>query len=333
MQKLFHKWQLRPKLKLIKTFQTVITNDLDLAKTILNSGGVIGIPTETVYGLAGNAMDRDSIASIFRIKNRPYFNPLIAHIGKIEQLKSLCSNIPEEAQELIDAFWPGPLTLVLPKKKSVPDILTSGLNKVAVRMPSHPMTLELLKSIKYPLAAPSANPYKYVSPTCAQHVKNQIGGSIPLILDGGQCEIGLESTIIGFEDNMAVIYRLGGLAIESIEEVLRKPLVLKTRSDNYVLPGQEKRHYSPGKKIVLIPFEGTLPSIVNPDVLITWKPNKSSHNSLSLDGSEISGASRVFSILRELDNSKIRKIYIECAPEKGLGKAINDRLERAAYPF
>ena len=311
----------------------MITDDLDLAKNILNSGGVIAIPTETVYGLAGNAMDTDCIASIFRIKNRPYFNPLIAHIGKIEQLKSLCSTVPKEAQELIDAFWPGPLTLVLPKKKSVPDLLTSGLDKVAVRMPSHPLTLALLKSIKYPLAAPSANPYRYVSPTCAKHVEKQIGGDIPLILDGGQCEIGLESTIIGFEDNAVVIHRLGGLAIERIEEVLKKPLVIKTKSNSSILPGQEKRHYSPGKEIILIPFAGTLPSIVSPDVLITWKPDESSDNSLSLDGSEISGASRVFSILRELDNPKIGRIYIELAPEKGLGKAINDRLERAAYPF
>ena len=147
MQKKIYKWKHRPEFKLIKTFQTVITDDLDLAKNILNSGGVIAIPTETVYGLAGNAMDTNSIASIFRIKNRPYFNPLIAHIGEIEQLKSLCNTIPVEAQKLIDAFWPGPLTLVLSKKKSVPNLLTSGLDKVAVRMPSHPLTLKLLKSI------------------------------------------------------------------------------------------------------------------------------------------------------------------------------------------
>jgi len=333
LQKKIYKWKHRPEFKLIKTFQTVITDDLDLAKNILNSGGVIAIPTETVYGLAGNAMDTNSIASIFRIKNRPYFNPLIAHIGEIEQLKSLCDTIPVEAQKLIDAFWPGPLTLVLSKKKSVPNLLTSGLDKVAVRMPSHPLTLKLLKSIKYPLAAPSANPYKYVSPTSAQHVESQLGSAIPLILDGGQCKIGLESTIIGFEDNDVVIYRLGGLAIESIEEVLKKPIAIKIKSESDMLPGQEKKHYSPGKKIVLIPFAGALPSLVSPDVLITWKPQESSHKSISLDGSDISGASRIFSLLRELDNPQIGKIFIELAPEKGLGKAINDRLMRAAYPF
>ena len=310
----------------------MISTDLNLAINLLNSGEIIAIPTETVYGLAGNALNENALIKIFKAKKRPYLNPLITHIGRISQLSNLCKDIPNEAWVLIDVFWPGPLTLLLPKINSIPDLLTSGLEHLAVRMPSHPMALQLLKSIDYPLAAPSANPYKYVSPTSAQHVADQLENIIPLILDGGDCDIGLESTIIGFENNEVIVHRLGGITIEEIERTLKKSVILFETNDSHKYPGQNKKHYSPNKRITLIPFGSDLPRIHEEDTLISWLPSSMSTDSISADGTDISGASRLFSLLRDLDKKETRKIYIEKAPNIGLGEAINDRLKRAAYP-
>jgi L-threonylcarbamoyladenylate synthase len=184
--------------------------DIERAAAFLRKGQLVAIPTETVYGLAGNALDLKSVSSIFETKNRPSFDPLILHVASLEQVSPFVSEFPEKLKCLAEAFWPGPLTVLLPRKASVPDLVTSGLDRVAVRVPNHPLTLALLAQLDFPLAAPSANPFGYISPTQAAHVAAQLGSQVPYILDGGACAVGLESTIVGMEVEQVVIYRLGG---------------------------------------------------------------------------------------------------------------------------
>ncbi|MFZ4635519.1 MAG: L-threonylcarbamoyladenylate synthase, partial [Saprospiraceae bacterium] len=189
---------------------TKIGSDLSRAVHLLNDGYLVGIPTETVYGLAGNALNPAAVASIFEAKNRPSFDPLIVHISDATELTRYALTLPEAARRLASLFWPGPLTLLLPRRAVIPDLVTSGLDRVALRVPAHEMALQLLQALDFPLAAPSANPFGYVSPTTAQHVVDQLGGRIPYVLDGGACAVGLESTIVGFEADGVVVYRLGG---------------------------------------------------------------------------------------------------------------------------
>lgn len=184
-----------------------ISSDINKAKTILESGELVAIPTETVYGLAANIYDENAIKKIFTTKKRPYFNPLIVHIYSMQQMEELVTTIPYNAKKLAKAFWPGALTLVLPKKDVVPDLVTGGQNTVALRIPHHPLTLSLLQKLSFPIAAPSANPYGSISPTTAQHVANYFPKDVQLVLDGGSCKQGLESTIIGFRGEQAILYR------------------------------------------------------------------------------------------------------------------------------
>lgn len=195
---------------------TKISKDILKAVEILNREDVVAIPTETVYGLAGNIYSEKAIKKIFQLKQRPLFNPLIVHVHSLAQAEEIVTQIPEKARLLAKAFWPGSLTLILPKKDTVPDLVTAKKDTVAVRIPGHPVTLELLKNLNFPLAAPSANPFGSISPTQASHVANYFEDGLSLILDGGNCENGIESTIIGFEDDKPVLYRLGSIALEEI---------------------------------------------------------------------------------------------------------------------
>ncbi len=206
-----------------------IGTNIQTAAELLRKGEVVAIPTETVYGLAANAYNEAAVLKIFQAKQRPAFDPLIVHVHSLEQVKEVVSfseltrkDMRKEAEALMVKFWPGPLTLVLPKSDRVPDLVTSGLDTVAVRMPAHPMALELLRSLDFPLAAPSANPFGYVSPTTAQHVADQLGDKIPYILDGGPCTVGVESSIIGWESeaDQWVLYRPGGTPVAEIEAVM-----------------------------------------------------------------------------------------------------------------
>lgn len=197
-----------------------VGKDINKAKELLSAGEVIAIPTETVYGLAGNALDTTAVLKIFKVKERPEFDPLIVHVSSISEGKKYCETIPDEALMLAQKFWPGPLTILLKKKNIIPDLVTSGLDTVGLRSPNHPLTRQLLESLDYPLAAPSANPFGYVSPTTAQHVQDQLGQKIKYILDGGPSFVGIEATIEGFENNVPVVYRMGGLSIESLEAEL-----------------------------------------------------------------------------------------------------------------
>jgi len=313
-----------------------IGTDIIKAAELLRDGQLAGIPTETVYGLAANALDVEAVLRIFEVKGRPHFDPLIMHLPDAAAVKVHVSDIPAMALQLMETFWPGPLTLVLPKQSHVPDIVTSGLDTVAVRVPSHPMTQALLHQLDFPLAAPSANLFGHVSPTTAQHVNDQLGDRIPYILDGGATTVGLESTIIGFEDGIPTIYRLGGLGVEEIERVIGPVQLLLNQSSDPKAPGMLKSHYAPriplylgnpsvlmsqleGKRIGFLGFNLPLR-----EMAAEWQ------RILSPKGDMKEAAHNLFAYLREMEATDIDAIIAEEAPDTGLGKAINDRLRRAA---
>ncbi len=323
----------------------MISKDLDLAEKLLRAGELVAIPTETVYGLAANALDTSAVTKIFEAKNRPTFDPLIIHTDTLEKVKNFVIDFPAIAEKLATRFWAGALTLLLPKKKIIPDLVTSGMYTVAIRIPAHPLTLALLARLEFPLAAPSANPFGYISPTTAQHVENQLGTKIPLILDGGNCEIGIESTIIGFEGGKAIIYRLGGISVEEIEKLIGK-VEVKTSSSNPKqthAPGMLESHYSPKKPLFLEDCSQLTSNLF--DVLEKYEHNRIGalffsenepsllpQNQLFLSklGDYAEATKNLFAMMRELDTMDIDVIIAELLPEIGLGRAINDRLRRAA---
>ena len=310
--------------------------DLHTAKSLLISGEVVAIPTETVYGLAANAFDEKAVARIFTIKNRPSFDPLIVHAADVGSITKFAADLPEKAKILADAFMPGPLTLLVPKKNIIPDIVTSGLPNVAIRIPKHPLTHELLSQLPFPLAAPSANPFGYISPTTAQHVEDQLGHKVQYILDGGPCNVGVESTIFGFENGIPTIYRKGGLAIEDIENLIGPVQVKEHSTSNPQSPGMLKSHYAPGCPVILGNIEELIHKHKGKRIgVISFKKQYSSidkdlHITLSEKGDYTEAARHLFSGMRKLDKLKPEIILAELLPEEGLGRAINDRLRRAA---
>lgn len=310
-----------------------IGTDINKAKQILVRGGLVAIPTETVYGLAGNALQEDAVASIFRVKNRPQFDPLIIHVPDIERAQHYTKEIPNHAVKLAQHFWPGPLTLVLKKTDVVPYLVTSGLDTVGVRCPDHALTRELLSSLPFPLAAPSANPFGYVSPTTAQHVQEQLGDKIDYILDGGSCRVGIESTIVGFEDEQPVIYRMGGLSIEAIEKIAGHVEVRTHSTSNPRSPGQLISHYAPRKKVYLGKIAELMLLHTTEKVgILSFSQNFNHPHQviLSEHGDIDEAAKHLFQALRTLDKMNIDCILTEFVPDIGLGRAINDRLRRAA---
>jgi L-threonylcarbamoyladenylate synthase len=300
----------------------LIGRDSTIAKLFLEKGELVAIPTETVYGLAGNALVPETVAKIFQAKNRPSFDPLIVHTHSIEQAHAYVRDFPSWAHKLATAFWPGALTLLLPKKELIPDIVTNGSDLVAIRIPNHPVTLNLLRTIDFPLAAPSANPFGYISPTTAQHVADQLSGKLAYILDGGSCEIGLESTIVGLKNNKPAVYRTGGIGIEAIENIVQEKLDIVQSTSNPSAPGMLDSHYSPTKPL----YFGANLSHSFPDkkVGIINFQNLSPTHDLS------EAACQLFAKLRQLDKSDIEIIIAEEFPNEGLGRAINDRLFRAS---
>jgi L-threonylcarbamoyladenylate synthase len=310
-----------------------VGKDIKKAQFLLEQGELVAIPTETVYGLAGNALDTRAVALIFETKGRPQFDPLIVHVPDLDRASAYVTHIPEKARTLAEAFWPGPLTLLLQKKSLVPDLVTAGLDTVGIRCPDHDLTRALLRALPFPLAAPSANPFGYVSPTEPAHVQDQLGSRIPYILDGGVCQVGIESTIVGVEGEHAVVYRMGGLSIEAIEQVIG-PLEVQIHStSNPKAPGQLKSHYAPGKRVVM----GNIAQLLETHagarlgVLSFQKDYGVAHQFvLSQAGSLTESAQRLFLALRELDKMPVDLILAEYVPNTGLGRAINDRLRRAA---
>ncbi len=312
----------------------IIGKDIERAIEVLKVGDVIGLPTETVYGLAGNAYNTEAITKIFTVKNRPTFDPLIVHTSSLERVNEFVKEIPVQAQLLAEHFMPGPLTLLLPKKDVISDLVTSGLETVAVRIPNHPLALELLQKLDFPLAAPSANPFGYISPTSAQHVANQLGDKIKYILEGGECKVGIESSIIGFFDGEIVILRKGGLAIEEIESIVGKVRIEEHSSSNPKAPGMLKSHYAPRTQL-LVAGESFLveEEVFNIGYLgyDKYHPSIPHENQLLLSpsGNLNEAAKNLFAYMRLLDARGFEKIYTELLPEKGLGRAINDRIKRA----
>lgn len=318
-------------------FNTIIGKDISAAKLFLEQGETVGIPTETVYGLAANALNEDAVLKIFSVKNRPHFDPLIVHAHSKDAIKNYVEEIPALAEKLIDAFMPGPITVLLKKKNIVPDLVTSGLDNVAIRIPNHLLTLELLKQLDFALAAPSANPFGYISPTTSHHVYDQLQGRIPYILDGGATDVGVESTIVGFETGEAVVYRLGGLAIEEIERVIGKVRINLNESSNPKSPGMMKSHYAPKKNLRIREFENL--RIEQPDIKIgviafdEYVKGLDEKNQilLSPSGSLNEAAKNLFAAMRELDAADVEEIIAVKFPDIGLGRAINDRLNRASF--
>jgi len=316
----------------------VIGKDILQAKNHLNAGELVAIPTETVYGLAGNALNSIAVASIFETKNRPSFDPLIIHVSSIDAAKKYVLDFPEILQKLAINLWPGPLTLLLPRKPIVPDLVTSGLERVALRVPDHPLTRELLERLDYPLAAPSANPFGYISPTTPHHVDAQLGNKIPYILDGGACRVGIESTIVGIENDEVVIYRLGGAEIQEIENIVGKVLIKSHSTSNPQAPGLLESHYAPRKPFLLCTLNEIIPEWLAKNKnfavlsLSSHFPelSESQQIRLSPSGNLREAAANLFAAMRKLDEGEAEIILSELMPDVGLGKSINDRLKRAA---
>lgn len=316
--------------------KSTITTDIAYCQQLLRENKLVAIPTETVYGLAANIFNEDAVGQIFKMKGRPLFNPLIVHIYDLKQVNELAKDIPDNARKLMEHFWPGALTLILPKKEIVSNIITAGKSTVAIRMPKHPVTRELLKGLEFPIAAPSANPFTRVSPTSAEHVESYFGDRIPAILDGGPCEVGLESTIVGFDGETPIIYRKGGISLEAIEAYVGNVKLMTKEEKAPQAPGMLLKHYSPKTKLIL--SDRVSESLKESEhlkvgVLSFQKSDFSGATQLevlSLEGSMDEAAQNLFAALHRLDQMELDLIIAERLPEEGLGISMNDRLERAA---
>ena len=297
------------------------------AGALLRAGELVAMPTETVYGLAGDARNPDAVARIFKAKGRPAHNPLIVHLGDPEAAQAL-AELPQAALRLSARFWPGPLTLVVPLRAGhgLAPAVTAGLPSVALRLPAHPVARALLAAFGGPLAAPSANPSGRISPTRPAHVLAGLDGRIAGLLDGGACDVGLESTILGFRGGRAVLLRAGGISREALEEVLGTPLP-EDHGAGITAPGQLASHYAPRAALrlnVRIPHPG--------EVWIGFGPGcDAAELTLSARGDLIEAAARLFAVLHAADRLG-RPIAVAPVPDTGLGAAINDRLRRAAAP-
>lgn len=316
----------------------IIGKSLETACELLSSGEVVAIPTETVYGLAGNALNSGAVDKIYSIKNRPRNNPLIVHIPHIDCLQYHVKNIPKAALKLADKFWPGPLTLLLPKAAHVIDEVTAGLPNVAIRIPAHSLTLNLLNMLPFPLAAPSANPYGYISPTNAAHVNNQLGEKIKYILDGGFCIRGIESTIVGFEDDVPVIYRMGVVTPGDIKKITGNVKLYQSQVNKPVTSGMSLSHYSPRTPVYLTKNINDLNNTLQSQNfgLLAFKnfysiTGREKQVVLSRAGNLEEAAKNLYDALHRLDSMQLDLIIAEYVPDEGIGTAINDRLTRAAH--
>jgi L-threonylcarbamoyladenylate synthase len=316
----------------------LVGTDVERAAALIREGGVVAFATETVYGLGANAFDVDAVARVFEVKGRPRFDPLIVHLADPADLPRATTDIPERAERLAERFWPGPLTLVLPKSPEVPDLVTAGLPTVAVRVPDHPLATRLIARAGVPIAAPSANPFGRISPTTADHVREQLGMSIDYLLDGGPCRVGVESTVLALSGEHSTLLRPGGVTAEEIEAVIG-PVASATPDDAagsrpQASPGLLSRHYAPRTPLQIVgdateispgPQTGllTLGAVPHPERFAAVEV-------LSEAGDLREAASRFFAALRRLDARGLERIMAVDFPDEGLGRALNDRLKRAA---
>lgn len=315
-----------------------IRDQIGKASEIIRRGGLVAFPTETVYGLGADGLNPVAVAKIFEVKNRPTFNPLILHIENEDRLNTVCEIPSDKVYDLINEFWPGPLTLVLPKKSNVPAIVTGGLETVAIRMPDNSIALELIRQSDTPIAAPSANLFGQLSPTRAVHVQKQLGEKIDMILDGGKCSIGIESTILLIEKEEVTVLRHGGIPVESLREVIGEIKLYPKKSDRPNAPGQLPFHYSPQTPILMLTLENIEKHKNHKIGAIFFKGNYSKFNFareiiLSRNGSLSEAAANLFSTLHKLDDLQLDCILIEPFPLEGLGVALMDRIQKAVAKY
>lgn len=312
-----------------------------MAAEMLRRGQLVAFPTETVYGLGADATNSDSVAGIFESKQRPEFDPLIVHVADIAAAEQIVADFPEVARKLAAEFWPGPLTLVLPKRPHISDLVTAGLPGVGLRIPKHPLAIELLQAVGRPVVAPSANPFGGVSPTTAGHVVDGLGGRIDGVLDGGPCDVGLESTVVSLMTDQPMLLRPGGLPIEDIEAVIGtvQRAVSDPSQDNAAqpAPGMLSRHYAPATMLRVIPIDDAAATIEGKRCgLLThgehpFPQGFEQIEQLSDTGDLRTCAANFFAALRSLDSANLDVIIARSFPATGLGIALNDRLRRAAF--
>lgn len=306
------------------------------ASDTIKRGGIVAFPTETVYGLGADAFNPIAVAKVFEIKSRPFFDPLIVHIASVADLDKLVFNCTQEAYLLAKKFWPGPLTLVLPKKKQVPGIVTAGLPTVAVRMPGHPVALKLVKASGCPIAAPSANKFSYLSPTKAEHVRKHLAG-VDFILDGGKAKIGVESTVISLSGNKFRLLRHGAIPAERILQAVPGLKLSEAISEPVVSPGMLKEHYSPNKPLFIV--GGYFPKNyqIKKAALLSFSGENTRGyrliKRLTRDKDLKEYAANLFSALHYLEETDVEFIAVEPVPEQGIGLAIMDRLRKAAWKY
>ena len=316
----------------------MITSEISNAVHALNQGELVAIPTETVYGLAGSAFNEQAIQKIFQLKNRPTCNPLILHTHSINEVLKFVKEIPPSAMKLAEAFWPGPLTLLLPKKSNIPLSVTAGSHLVAVRIPNHTVTLNLLKQLDFPIVAPSANPYTRISPTNSKMVYEYFGDALPCILEGDICSKGIESTIVGFQDHVPVIYRQGAISVDAIEFIAGKSKVLATVKERVTTPGMSPMHYAPRTRFQMV---DCISNFIEQNqglqigVLSLGNGGFNQANivciNLSNTGDLEEASANLYKSMYELDSKNLDCIIIEKFPEIGIGKSLNDRISRASY--
>lgn len=313
------------------------SKNIKKAAQLLKKGEPVAFPTETVYGLGAIAYHKKSVAKIFEIKERPFFDPIIVHIANLKQLEEVAEVKDERVYVLIQHFWPGPLTLILPKKKKIPYLVTAGLETVGVRMPQNVVALSLIEEVGMPIAAPSANKFSQLSPTRAEHVEKQIGDKVKIILDGGKTIFGVESTILLMEET-PVVLRAGGLAIEEIKKVIGPVLMKKKLDDRVLAPGNLKTHYAPQKPLIIVNNEEEIQQFKEKRKIGFLAFQKVKNKKLFVDYKILSpkgdlkeAASNVFDCLHQLDEGPSEIIFAEKVEEVGLGKAIMERLIKAAH--
>lgn len=308
-----------------------------LAAEIIRDGGLVAFPTETVYGLGCDALNPEAVARVFEAKQRPSFDPLIVHIAIEAALDGLVQAISLAEHRLMERFWPGPLTLVLRKRAQVPDLVTAGLPTVAIRMPAHPVAQALIREAGVPIAAPSANPFGYVSPTCAQHVLDGLGDRVDLILDGGPCPIGVESTIVSMGGAWPELLRPGSITLAEIQEVIGS-IMQASAGLAVIAPGQLPRHYATRTPVTILAAQGARPILHGHEragLLAMLTPGHVDERFCAIEVLSASGdlreaARNLFAALRRLDALGLDRLFAEPCDEQGLGLAVMDRLRRCA---
>mgnify|MGYP002349972088 CR=1 FL=1 len=320
-----------------KFLKMIIGTDIEKAAEIIRNGGLVAFPTETVYGLGANALNTIAVAKIFEVKERPTFDPLIVHIANIEKVSELTQNVDKRVYDLATKFWPGPLTIVLPKKDIIQDIVTSGLGSVGLRMPNNNIALELIRRANCPIAAPSANKFGRISPTTASHVAKQ-NMNIDYIIDGGSTTVGIESTVITLLDDGFVILRNGFITEDDLQKIVPKSKNVNKQEISKLSPGNVDSHYSPSKPLYIVgQFSKTIDKskaafvAFRKDNIIDFDYKVVEY--LTQNGDLKEAAVNFFSILHKLEDCDVENIVIESVPETSIGKAIMERMRKAAFRY